>query len=256
MNLNESALFKLYYVYLHPLLEKYGFRLEQEHHVDMQRFYLKYSCKKITLQGHIDIHYVDIIALVTREIILCYGIVDDIGDLNAKIKIDCKESLASIMTRFQEQFIYKLLECFSPKLDDLPYELKAFLCKYFSAFDLAHMSQVNSEWYKLCSNERLWLTRFLFDFPGQLEYLKRTLAYKAFSWKNEYRDEFLRMKRRWEGRGLAPPIQLLALPGLPPFLPIGPGQAGPLIPFHPFALPLPDVIPLGPPYPHPNQEYY
>lgn len=244
MNLNESALVKLYHVHLHPLLEKYGFQFEREHHIDVQRFRLKYSCKKMNIYGQIEVHYVDIIALVTREIILCYGIVDNSDDFTAKIKIDCRESLSSIKNRFREQFVFKLLESISIKLDDLPYEIKAFLCQYFSAIDLAQMSQVNSVWYKLCSDERLWLTRFISDFPGQLEYLKRSLTCQPMSWKSEYRDEFIRWRRRWEERGLAPPIQLLALPGLPPFLPIGPGQAGPLIPFHPFAVPLPDVIPL------------
>lgn len=237
--IEQSLLFRLFSQHLHPELVKHGFEVQANTWIDMSvhRFGIKYKKKVINWYGCSYEHTVDFIGMPLGDsLILCYGLIEGSDEVDAKIKIKSNEKIDDVVKRFTHNFIYKLIERISTGLCDLPLEIKLLLCTYLTVEDIVRLSLVNKEWNMICTvEEALWKYRLVKDFPRDAELLVRRPV--KFSWRRTYQLVYVRRKRSWEERGLAAPIQLLALPDIPRHLPIGPP---PQVPALPAVLPLPN----------------
>lgn len=249
--IQETRLYKLFSQKLHPAFLKHGFETQGSTWIDasVHRFGIKYQRKTVDMCGNLLLSKLDFIGMPMGDVlILCYGMVEGSGQVDAKIKIKSCEEETDILKRFEKEFIIKLIEVLASGLEDLPLEMKVNLAKVLGAEDTVRLSRVNRTWNAICSHEDvIWKHHLKRDFPSAYEKMKGINC----SWKTKYKEEFLKRRSSWSKRGLGAPDPILALPGIPRFLPIGP----PPFPIHP----LPDLIPdpdFNIPDPmHPNQPF-
>lgn len=242
--IQDTKLYKLFSQKLHPQFQKHGFETTEDNpwiDVSVHRFGIKYQRKMVDMCGNLLTSRLDFIGMPMGDVlILCYGIVEGSGQVDAKIKIKSCEEEPDILKRFEKEFIIKLIEVLSSGLEDLPLELKVYVAKLLDAEDTVSLSQVNRTWNTICNHEDvIWKHHLRRDFPTAYERMKDITC----SWKTKYKEEYLKRRTSWSKRGLRAPDRILALPDIPRFLPIGP----PPFPIHP----LPDLIP-GPDFHIPN----
>lgn len=234
--IEQSFLYRLFSQHLHPELVRHGFEVQANRWIDVSvhRFGIRYKKRVTNWYGCSYEHTVDFVGMpLGSSLILCYGLIEGSDEVDAKIKIKSNEKMDDIVKRFTHNFIYKLIERISTGLCDLPLEIKLLLCTYLTVEDIVRLSLVNKEWNMICTvEEALWKYRLVKDFPRDAELLIRRPV--KFSWRITYREIYIRKKRCWEERGLTAPIQLLALPDIPRFLPIGPPPDLPPVPALPY----------------------
>lgn len=74
-----------------------------------------------------------------------------------------------IRLQLQTDFVYKLIEMFSVKLDDLPTELKLHIMSFLPLKTIVTMSRVSTTWRELSLDEQLWRVMVQKFFPGTFE---------------------------------------------------------------------------------------
>ncbi|KAJ6225573.1 hypothetical protein RDWZM_004118 [Blomia tropicalis] len=133
-----------------------------------------------------------------------------------------------IRLQLQTDFVYKLIEMFSVKLDDLPTELKLHIMSFLPLKTIVTMSRVSTTWRELSLDEQLWRVMVQKFFPDTFERRE-----KGQSWKALFKDEF-RRKRLLDKRRAFRDVRnypfLPALPPSPPLLPIMPPPYMPMLP--------------------------
>lgn len=154
---------------------------------------------------------------------------------------ECRER---IRLQLQNDFVYKLIELFSLRLDHLPFELKLKVLSYLPISGIAAMSQVSTLWRELTLDEQLWRLMVQKLFPDTFQKREKGLLlsilptcilislFSGQSWKALFKDEF-RRKRVLEKRRAFAERGFPALPGSPPLLPIMPPPYFPMLPAPP-----------------------
>jgi len=221
--LDNTPFFHLFTNVLHREMVLSGFEVLENTWIDVSvhRYGIKYRKRIVNLKGSVTEHKVDFIAMpMGNALILCYGLIEGSGEVDAKIKIYGREAIDDVTHRFRFKFIYKLIERLSASLGDLPLDVKLIICEYLNVEDIVQLTCVNREWSTITNEDILWKKLMMKDFPRTAEFILS--AKRRFCWKKIYQELYRRRKRCWEERGLEAPVALLALPDVPRFLPIEP----------------------------------
>ena len=221
--IQETHLFRLFNKTLHHEMSKAGFDVLNDTWIDVtvHRFGIKYRKKMINLYGSVNEHKVDFIGMpMGTALILCYGLIDGSGEVDAKIKIYSNEKEEDVIKRFRVKFVDKLIERLSCNMNDLPLEIKLHLVRLLPVQDVVSLSQVNREWNAISCVDGIWKDFLKRDFPREAEILLQFR--KTYSWRTRYQDIYICRKRCWEERGIIAPDPILALPDIPRLFAIEP----------------------------------
>ncbi|RWS29731.1 F-box only protein 7-like protein [Leptotrombidium deliense] len=228
---------KLFTETFNSVFEEYGFILVSADLSEL-RYKLCYSRNCMDSRGKCYTGLIEFFAIVmSPRVVICRGFVKNESDQAIKLRLNLSDGLLSNCNKFRKEFVIKLLELVSIRIDNLPVEIKHRLLRLLSVRDFLNMTAVNKTWNECCATQLLWKKMFKRDFKS---FYAKTDTTE--NWKQRYKTEYLKAKeakRRselWASRSLMSPAIIPALPAPFPFpQPFAPAQ------------PPDDIFPLMPP---------
>lgn len=186
---------------------------------------------------------VDLIGIPVGNCVFVHSMVRNMFDIdNVKVKLKRREmdkNLRAMRDEFYEDFVIKLIELLSMKIDELPPELQLKIISYLPFAAVLQLDQTSKFYRDLCrdSDELIWKPLFRYRF---LYTVSSPRVNHCETWKELFKEEYIkekhntRLREQWLlTRGLPSPPIFPALPS-PPMLPLlGPPPPPPFFPIAP-----------------------